>query len=145
MKFRLYFLTLLILLGMDVTWLGFVASEFYRSQIGHLMAETLNFTAAGVFYFLYAGMLVYFVIIPALRIGSVGVAFYRGALFGLITYAAYDLTNLATLRDWPLLVTVVDLAWGTILTATTAAVSVWVAQKLNWREQAPAEGEATSR
>lgn len=130
MKLKLYFITLLIFLGFDAIWLGLVAPEFYRSQIGHLMAPTANLLAAGIFYLLYIAVLVYFVVEPALRVKKIKDAFLRGALFGLVAYATYDLTNLATLRDWPLLVTVVDLAWGTILTATTAGVSVWVAWKL---------------
>lgn len=130
MKLKLYFITLLIFLGFDAIWLGLVAPEFYRSQIGHLMAPTANLLAAGIFYLLYIAVLVYFVVEPALRVKKIKDAFLRGALFGLVAYATYDLTNLATLRDWPLLVTVVDLAWGTILTATTAGVSVWVARKL---------------
>lgn len=130
MKIKLYFLALLIFLGIDALWLGLVAPGFYRSQIGHLMAETPNLFAAGIFYLLFVGVLVHFVIEPALRIGTIREAWVRGALFGLVTYATYDLTNLATLRDWPLLVTIVDLAWGTTLTAGTAAASVWAGRKI---------------
>lgn len=129
MKLKLYFITLFIFLGIDAIWLTQVAPGFYRSQIGHLMAETPNMIAAGIFYLLYIGVLVYFVVEPAVRAGTVKDALLRGALFGLVTYATYDLTNLATLRDWPLLVTVVDLVWGTILTAATAAASVLVAKR----------------
>lgn len=130
MKLKLYIITFLIFLAIDAFWLGWVAPQFYRSQIGHLMAESANLAAAGVFYLLYIGVLVYFVVEPAVQAGSIRQAALRGALFGLVTYATYDLTNLATLRDWPLLVTIVDLAWGTILTAATAAASVWVARKI---------------
>jgi uncharacterized membrane protein len=130
MKIKLYFLALFIFLCIDALWLGLVAPGFYRSQIGHLMAETPNLLAAGIFYLLFVGALVFFVIEPALRIGTIRDVVVRGALFGLVTYATYDLTNLATLRDWPLLVTVVDLAWGTILTAGTAAASVWAGRKI---------------
>ena len=130
MKIKLYFLALLIFLGIDALWLGLVAPGFYRSQIGHLMAETPNLFAAGIFYLLFVGVLVHFVIEPALRIGTIREAWVRGAMFGLVTYATYDLTNLATLRDWPLLVTIVDLAWGTTLTAGTAAASVWAGRKI---------------
>jgi uncharacterized membrane protein len=129
-KLKLYFITLLIFLSIDAFWLVFVTPKFYQSRIGHLMAETPNLLAAGVFYLLFIGALVYFVVEPAWRLGAIRVAFGRGALFGLVTYATYDLTNLATLQDWPLSVTVVDMAWGIILTATTAAVSIWLAQKL---------------
>ncbi|HEX2989425.1 MAG TPA: DUF2177 family protein [Anaerolineales bacterium] len=130
MKIKLYLLALLIFFGIDALWLGLIAPGFYRSQIGHLMAETPNLYAAGIFYLLFVGVLVYFVIEPALRIGNTRDVWVRGALFGLVTYATYDMTNLATLRDWPVLVTVVDLAWGTILTAGTAAASVWAGRKI---------------
>lgn len=130
MTLKLYFITLLVFLGIDSLWLGLVAPTFYRSQIGHLMAETSNLLAAGGFYLLFVAALVYFVVYPALRIGNIKHALLRGALFGIVTYATYDLTNLATLREWPLLVTAVDMLWGTILTAATAAVSVWMGKKL---------------
>jgi uncharacterized membrane protein len=130
MKLKLYFLTLFIFLGIDSFWLGLVAPKFYRSQIGHLMAENVNLIAAGIFYLLFVGALVYFVIEPAIGSAEMRLVILRGALFGLVTYATYDLTNLATLRDWPVLGTVVDLIWGTVLTASTSALSVWVGRKL---------------
>lgn len=86
--------------------------------------------AAAIFYLLFIGGLVYFVVEPSLHSGTIPDVVVRGALFGLVTYATYDLTNLATLREWPLLVTVADLVWGTVLTAATAAVSVWAGRKL---------------
>lgn len=128
MNLKLYFITLFAFLGIDSLWLGLVAPKFYRAEIGHLMAATPNLLAAGVFYLLFIAVLIYFVVEPALRVGTTRDAWVRGALFGLVTYGTYDLTNLATLREWPLLVTVVDLAWGTVL---TAAVSVWVGKSWN--------------
>lgn len=130
MKLKLYFLTLFIFIGIDMFWLGWVVPKFYRSQIGHLMAETANLPAAGVFYLLFIGALVYFIVGPAIGAEEMRNVILRGGLFGLVTYATYDLTNLATLRDWPLLVTVVDLVWGVVLTATTSALSVWLGRKL---------------
>jgi len=130
MKLKLFFLTLFIFLGIDAFWLGLVAPEFYRSQIGHLMAETANLPAAGVFYLLFVGALVYFIVEPAVGGEGMRNVILRGALFGLATYGTYDLTNLATLRDWSLLLTVVDMTWGTALTATTSALSVWLGRKL---------------
>jgi len=127
---KLVLVTLVIFLGIDSVWLGLVAPKFYQAQIGHLLAETPNLVAAGVFYLLFVALLVYFVIEPAVRTSTPREAIVRGALFGLATYATYDLTNLATLRDWPLQVTVVDLIWGAALTAATTSLSVWVAQKL---------------
>lgn len=126
MTLKLYFLTLVIFLGIDAFWLGLVAPKFYRSQIGHLMADKANLSAALVFYLLFIGVLVYFVVAPGLTMPMREVIL-RGALFGLVTYATYDLTNLATLRDWPVFVTVVDLIWGTVLTAATSALAVWLA------------------
>lgn len=128
MSLKLYFLTLVIFLGIDSVWLGLVAPKFYRSQIGHLMAEKANLLVAGLFYLLFVGVLVYFVVAPAVQSGEMRNALLRGALFGLVTYATYDLTNHATLRDWSSLVTVVDMIWGTLLTAATSALSVWAAR-----------------
>lgn len=126
MTLKLYFLTLVVFLGIDALWLGLVAPKFYRSQIGHLMADKANLPAALIFYLLFIGVLVYFVVAPGLNMPMREVIL-RGALFGLVTYATYDLTNFATLRDWSLLVTVVDLVWGTLLTAVTSAAAVWLA------------------
>jgi uncharacterized membrane protein len=134
MNLRLYFITLITFLAIDSFWLGFVAPSFYRSQIGHLMAENANFLAAGIFYLLYIYGLLFFVVEPAVKQNDSNYLM-RGALFGLITYATYDLTNFATLRDWPLLVTVVDMTWGTILCGLTTWVSVWAGKKLMKQNQ----------
>jgi uncharacterized membrane protein len=131
MNLKYYFLTLVIFLGLDAFWLGLVAPKFYRSQIGHLMADKASLPAALLFYLLFIGALVYFVVAPGTEMPMREV-FLRGAFFGLVTYATYDLTNLATLRDWPLLVTVVDLIWGTGLTAVASIVAVWLAGVLGF-------------
>ena len=135
MSLRLYFVSLITFLGIDSIWLGFIAPTFYRSQIGHLMAETPNFLAAGIFYLLYVYGLLIFVIVPGLKNNSMYSVMLRGALFGLITYATYDLTNFATLKDWSLLITVVDLAWGMILCSATTWVSVWAGKRLMKQNQ----------
>jgi uncharacterized membrane protein len=131
MSLKLYFLTLVIFLGIDAFWLGLVAPRFYRSQIGHLMADKAILSAALIFYLLYMVGLVFFVVAPGMSMSTREVIL-RGALFGLVAYATYDLTNLATLRDWPVFVTVVDLVWGTFLTAATSAVAVWLAGVLGF-------------
>ncbi|NBS41945.1 DUF2177 family protein [bacterium] len=114
--------TLLLLLIGDAVWLGAVAKTFYRTHIGWLLAESPNFVAAGSFYVLYGIGVSVFVVEPALSANSSPMrAAAMGALFGLVAYATYDLTNQSTVKNWPLLVTVVDLAWGAFL---TAAVSV---------------------
>lgn len=127
---KAYLLTLLPFVALDALWLGLVAPQLYRAQIGHLLAEQVNWPAAILFYALYIAGMVVFVSGPALRSGDLRQAFIRGALFGFITYATYDLTNLATLRDWPVLITIVDLAWGTSLGALTALGATWLGRKL---------------
>ncbi len=111
-------------------WLGLVAQKFYRAQIGFLMRDGFNWVAALLFYFLFIVGLILFVIMPALKNDSLLHAILFGALFGLITYATYDLTNLATIKNWPLLVTIVDLVWGAILASAVSAVSFFIASKI---------------
>jgi uncharacterized membrane protein len=111
-------------------WLGVVARSFYRGQMGGLMKTEFNWVAAFSFYFLFIAGLVYFVIMPAVKSGSWSSALLVGALFGLMTYATYDLTNLATLKDWPVLVTLVDMAWGMVLAASVSTVTYLIAVKI---------------
>jgi len=118
-----YLLTLLPFVVLDAFWLGLVAPRFYKSQIGFIMARNPNWLAAALFYALYIAGMVVFV---TGREGTLLQAALRGALFGLVCYATYDLTNLATLEGWPVLITVVDLCWGTFLSATTALAAAWL-------------------
>lgn len=117
-----YLVTALIFLALDALWLGLVAPRLYRQHLGDLLAESTNFLAAAVFYLLYVAALLVFVINPALREGSVWQAVYMGAFLGLVMYATYDLTNLATLKGWPLNITLIDLAWGSFVTAATSGI-----------------------
>jgi len=112
----LYLLTLAIFFLVDMLWLGLAAKDFYRRQLGGMLRPTVIWPAAILFYLLFVAGLLLFIIVPALdpRAGALQ-ALWRGAFFGLVTYATYDLTNLATLRGWPLAVTAVDLAWGAVL------------------------------
>jgi uncharacterized membrane protein len=112
---KLYGLTLAAFFAVDMAWLVVVARAFYRKQLGFLLAPNPNWAAAIVFYLLFIAGLLVFVVVPGLKANAVRTTALHGALFGLITYATYDLTNLATVRDWPLLVTFVDLIWGTVL------------------------------
>jgi len=128
-----YGATLLVMLALDVLWLGFIAKSLYRDGIGHLMADPPNLLAGGVFYLLYPVGIMIFAVVPAALYGTLAapaeVSFSRailaGALFGFFAYATYDLSNLATLRDWPLRLVLVDIAWGTALTAAAAAAGRW--------------------
>ncbi|MCV2356003.1 DUF2177 family protein [Paucibacter sp. B2R-40] len=130
MFIKLYAIALPIFLAIDIVWLGFVAKNFYRDQIGFLMKDEFNWAAALVFYLLFVLGLVIFVIAPAIEKSSWMYALVFGAIFGLITYATYDLSNLATLKDWPLLVTVVDLAWGATLAASVSFVTYFIARRV---------------
>lgn len=122
-----YLLTIPVFFLIDLVWLGFVAPKFYQAQIGFLLGP-IHWTAAALFYLVYIVGIVVFAVQPALAAGSLGKALLLGALFGFVAYATYDLTNLATIKDWPLLVTVVDLVWGTVLTGSVAAVSYYLAK-----------------
>lgn len=130
MFMKLYAIALPVFFAIDMFWLGLVAKDFYRGQIGSLMKSDINWMAAISFYLLFIVGLVVFVITPAVEKGSWTYALVFGAFFGLITYATYDLTNLATLKDWPILVTLVDLAWGAVLAASVSVVTYLIASKI---------------
>ena len=125
-----YAVTLVIFFAIDLVWLGVVAKNFYRQHIGHLMSPEVNWGAAVLFYLIYIGGIVFFAIKPAIEVGSAARALAYGAAFGFIAYATYDLTNQATMKNWPVLVTVIDLAWGTVLTATVAYLSYQVSSRV---------------
>jgi uncharacterized membrane protein len=122
----LYALSVPVFFAIDMLWLTIVASSFYKSQLGDLLGP-VNWPVAIVFYLLYLAGLVIFVTAPALEKSSFMSACIYGAAFGFFAYATYDLTNWATLKDWPALLSIVDIAWGTFLTGTVAAVVYWLA------------------
>ncbi len=131
MRLPIAFVTLaIVFLAIDMVWLGVLARDLYRSQMGHLMADTVRFGAAAGFYLLYFAGVTYFVVSPAVAAGDWKAAILPGAFFGLVAYATYDLTNLAVIRDWPVNVTFIDLAWGAFLTSLAATVASFVALKV---------------
>lgn len=127
---KLYFIALPVFLAIDAVWLTFVAKNFYAKQIGFLFAKNPNLLAALFFYLIFIAGLVFFVITPALDRKMLTHALFAGAFFGFVTYATYDLTNLATVKDWPLLVTIIDLIWGATLAASVSTVTFFIACKL---------------
>lgn len=130
-RYLIYFaVAFAIFLVIDMVWLGVIAKSLYRQELGHLMGARVNFIAAFVFYALFIVGALYFVIIPGLESGNVPRLILSAALYGLITYATYDLTNLATLRDWPLRITLIDLTWGTTLSTVTSLLSYWVLSRI---------------
>ncbi len=129
MFIKLYLVALIAFFAIDITWIGFIAKNFYQKQIGYLLAPQVNWSAALAFYLLFIGALVFFVIAPAVEAKSLTQAILWGAFFGLVTYATYDLTNLATTKDWPLLVTLVDMAWGAFLASAISTVTYLVSTR----------------
>ena len=123
---KLYLATLAAFFVIDMLWLGLIARGFYRKHLGLLLSPAVNWGAAIVFYLLFILGLLVFVILPGLQSGSLSRTLLLGAFFGLVTYATYDLTNQATIQDWPWVVTLVDIAWGITL-AVLVSLAGWFA------------------
>ncbi len=113
-------------LALDLLWLGVVAKGFYQAQLGHLMRANVLWGPALLFYAIYVGAIVLLCVAPAVERQSLARAVALGAVFGLAAYAAFDLTSLALLKDFPVRAAVVDLAWGTVLTGAVAAAGYGV-------------------
>lgn len=128
---KLYLLTVPVFFIVDLLWLGIIAKKIYQTNLSHLLSPTVNWPAAIVFYLLYIAGILLFAVRPALLDDSVLKAIVWGALFGFFTYMTYDLTNLATLRDWSLKVVIVDIIWGTFLCTLVAAISTMIGRWLS--------------
>ncbi len=120
---KLYIATIIVFFAIDMLWLGLVARTFYQRHLGFLMAPNPNWLAAIVFYLLFIIGILVFVVVPGLKTDSLKTTLLLGALFGLITYATYDLTNLATIKEWPVLIAIVDMIWGTVLSVIVSLAS----------------------
>lgn len=125
---RLYGLMAGVFFAIDLIWLGLVARGFYREHLGSLFRPDVVWPAALLFYAIYIAGILVFAVIPALDSGSVLRALTLGAFLGLFAYATFDLTSFALIRDFPLVVVVVDLAWGTVLTASVSLAGFWIGQ-----------------
>lgn len=126
---KLYLVTLIAFFAIDMLWLGLVARSFYQQHLGFLMAPSPNWFVAILFYLLFIVGILFFVVVPGLKNESLKATLLRAALFGLITYATYDLTNLATLKDWPVLLSVVDILWGTFLSVSVSGIGFVVGRR----------------
>ncbi len=124
-----YVTSVLVMLLLDATWLGVIAQPLYLDGLGHLMAAAPNWLAAGAFYLLYPVGVLYFAVVSQADNRWLRTA-WVAALFGFFAYATYDLTNLATLQNWPLRLSLIDITWGTLLTAVSASAGRWVFMKL---------------
>jgi uncharacterized membrane protein len=125
-----YITALITFVAADMAWLGTMASRFYKPTMGDIAISSVNLPAAITFYAIYPIGLIVFAINPALKDGSISTAALYGALFGFFTYATYDLSNLATLRNWTLQLAIVDTVWGAILGALASVVAYWIVSKL---------------
>jgi uncharacterized membrane protein len=116
-----YFSTLVLFLAIDAIWLSVIARKFYQQQLGDLMLPSPNLGVAAVFYLFFAAAIVVLAVQPGLEVGSLWTAAGYGALLGLAAYGTYDITNLSTLKNWPVTLSVVDMIWGTVLTGLASA------------------------
>lgn len=127
---KTYAVTFGVFIVIDLLWLGLIAKNLYQKELGFIMSDSPNWVAAIIFYLIFIVGLIFFVINPALAKDSWKYALLVGLFFGFITYSTYDLTNLATLKDWPLKVTIIDLIWGSSLGATVSTLSFFIVKML---------------
>ncbi|MFN5226206.1 MAG: DUF2177 family protein [Bacteroidota bacterium] len=125
-----YLLTAVVFFSIVLTRLGWVAKDMYRKHLGGFLSDQVNWSAAFIFYALFIIGIFIFAILPAAEKNSLGHAVLYGALFGFFTYATYDLTNLATLKNWPLKIVFIDIIWGSVLTGSVAAAGYWIVKKI---------------
>ena len=126
-----YLLTFIVFLTVDMLWLGIIAKNLYQKYLGDILSDKVNWIAAFVFYLLYIAGISIFVVYPAINKGSVFNAIFMGALFGIFTYATYDLTNLATLKGWPLPIVFNDIVWGAVLSAIVSFSGYYIVKWFN--------------
>lgn len=126
-----YLLTTVVFFAIDMLWLGLIAKNLYRRYLGSFLSDTVNWTAAIIFYLLFIAGIFYFAILPAVEKNSLGKALLSGALLGFLAYATYDLTNLATLKNWPLPIVLIDMAWGAVLTGLVSMAGYHIVKWLS--------------
>lgn len=130
MKYVLiYVVATVVFAAIDLFWLGLIAKNFYRQKLGFILSNEVNWTAAVVFYLIYIAGILFFAVTPGLKESSWHTALFNGAVFGLMCYATYDLTNMATIKNWPLSIVLVDIVWGAVLTGTVAVLTYLIGVK----------------
>jgi len=127
---KIYFSTAVLFFAVDILWLGVVAKNFYNKHLGQFFRDRVNWIAAILFYLLYILGIMIFAIFPGIASASLSRTAILGTLYGLFTYATYDLTNLATLKDWPKIIVVVDILWGMVLCGLVSTGGFLVATRL---------------
>ncbi|MDZ7671935.1 MAG: DUF2177 family protein [Halanaerobiales bacterium] len=130
--FKVYILAFLVFILIDSIWLGSIAKKLYRKQIGFLMKENFDMKVALIFYLVFIVGLLFFVLNNAIINQSWQYALFAGMFYGFITYATYDITNLATIKDWPVFLTVIDIIWGSVLCGTTSIITYLIAVNIDF-------------
>lgn len=118
-----YIVAFVVFLAIDAVWLGFIAKNIYNKELGFILSPNPNLLAAAVFYLIFIGGLVYFVIHPGLANKDISQVLISGLVFGVVTYATYDLTNMATIANWPLKITIIDMIWGGFLATSVSYIT----------------------
>ncbi|HOF78872.1 MAG TPA: DUF2177 family protein [Candidatus Dojkabacteria bacterium] len=126
----LYIITFVVFLAIDFIWLNFIAKNIYATKIGHLLAENPKLFPALIFYLVFIVGVIIFAVLPGYEAQNIWKTVMLGALFGFLTYSTYDLTNLATLKNWPVSVTIIDLIWGTSISTVTSVAGYYIAMAL---------------
>jgi uncharacterized membrane protein len=126
----IYFITLVILLALDFLWLGVLSRNFYKANIGHLMSENIKILPVIFFYTIYPIAIMVFSLVPGLKDENIARTLILAAFLGFISYGTYNFTNLATLKDWPFKVLLVDITWGTFVTTFTTLISYFISKSL---------------
>jgi uncharacterized membrane protein len=126
----LFFITTAIFFAIDMLWLGIIARNFYREKLSFIFTGEVNWPAAIIFYLIYIAGIIYFAILPGIHSENWKMVLLNGAFLGFLCYATYDLTNMATIKQWPFIVVVVDILWGTFLTGSVAIIAYLTASKL---------------
>ena len=127
---KLYLLTIPIFFLLDIIWLGYIAKGFYRRNLAFILSPDVNWPAAAIFYLVYIVGILFFAVVPAFERASLMRALVWGSLYGFFTYATYDLTNLATIKNWPLVIVVIDILWGVCLCTLVASLSFMMSRWL---------------
>jgi uncharacterized membrane protein len=124
-----YLIATAIFFAVDMLWLGLIAKNLYRQKLGFILSDEVNWAAAIIFYLIYIGGILFFAVTPGLKESSWQTALFNGAIFGFMCYATYDLTNMATIKNWPLSIVVIDIIWGAVLTGTVSVLTYLAGSK----------------
>lgn len=127
----LYAITVGIFFAIDILWIGVIAKNLYREKLGFILSDKVNWAAAIIFYLIYIGGIIYFAVEPAIQAQSFSTAIINGVLLGMLCYATYDLTNMATIAQWPLSITIIDIIWGGFLTGSCATATYFISTRIN--------------